>query len=174
MSDNTSSGQGRPSRQASTRRVAAKEVTGPLHWPTLTPHDAEREWKNLGKWVTGLRERFDELDFHFIPACWYQHPAIVSALQALKDHERVAYDPSSPASAGTEWFRAYRDITSQLRTFSGYLRCTTTEHFPSRPVLAGDDEAWTKFVGEDVAERRRRAVAAALSSVEDVEREHEV
>jgi hypothetical protein len=142
--------------------VTAKEVTAPLHWPNLTALDAEREWPALRAWVTGLRERYDELDFHFIPACWYHHPAIVSALQALRDHERVAYDPSSPASAGTDWFRAYRDITSQLRTFSGYLRCTTTEHFPSRPVPTADEEAWNEFVANDVAERRREAVARAL------------
>ena len=166
MSDNTPSGAARPTRQASARRAATKEVTAPLYWPTLTPLDAEREWPALRTWVTRLRERYDELDSHFIPACWYRHPAIVSALQALRDHERVAYDPSSPASAGTDWHRAYRDITSQLRSFSGYLRCTNTEHFPSRPVLVGDEEAWTKFVGEDVAERRRRAVASALGETQ--------
>ncbi len=162
VSDNTSSGQGRRSRQASTRRVAAKEVTAPLYWSTLKPLDAEREWPALRAWVTGLRERYDELDFHFIPACWYQHPAIVSALQALRDHERVAYDPSSPASSGTDWHRAYRDITSQLRSFSGYLRCTNTEHFPSRPVLAEDEEAWRTFVTDDVVRRRREAVERVL------------
>lgn len=162
MSENTPVGQSRPTRQASTRRVAAKEVTGPLHWPTLTPLDAAREWKNLDEWITGLRGRYDELDFHFIPACWYQHPAIVSALQALKDHERVAYDPSSPGSAGTDWFRAYRDITSQLRTFSGYLRCTATDHFPPRPVPSIDEAAFDEFVAIDVARRRREAVERAL------------
>jgi hypothetical protein len=162
MSEDTPSGQGRPSRQASSRRVVTKEVTAPLHWPTLTPLDAEREWPALRTWVTGLRERYDELDFHYVPACWFMHPAIVSALQALKDHERVAYDPSSPASSGTDWHRAYRDITIQLRAFSGYLRCTNTEHFPSRSVPVADEEAWTKFVAEDVAERRRRAITSAL------------
>ncbi|KJF15807.1 hypothetical protein [Acidithrix ferrooxidans] len=171
MSDHTPSVPGRPTRPASARRVATKEVTAPLHWPTITPFEAEREWPALRAWVTDLRERYDELDFHYVPACWYQHPAIVSALQALRDHERVAYDASSPLSAGTEWHRAFRDATNQLRTFSGYLRCTTTEHFPSRPVLAEDEEAWRTFVAKDVAERRRRAVAAALSSVADVERE---
>lgn len=167
MSDNTPSGQGRPTRRVSTPRVAKENVTAPLHWPKLTPLDAEREWPALRAWVTGLRERYDELDFHFIPACWYYHPAIVSALQALRDHERVAYDPSSPASAGTDWFRAYREITSQLRTFSGYLRCTTTEHFASRPIPTVDEEAWNEFVANDVAERRREAVARALDLSEE-------
>ena len=144
------------------RQEASDEVTAPIHWPTLAPLDAEREWLALRFWVTGLRERFDELDFHFIPACWYEHPAIVSALQALKDHERVAYDPSSPASAGTDWHRAYRDLTSQLRTFRGNLRCTNTEHFPSRPIPVMDEESWAKFIADDVADRRRQAVARAL------------
>ena len=162
MSDHTPSVPDRPARPASARRVAAKEVTAPLFWPTITPFEAEREWPALRAWVTGLRERYDELDFHFIPACWYQHPAIVSALQALRDHERVAYDASSPASSGTDWHRAYRDITSQLRSFSGYLRCTNSEHFSSRPVLVEDEEVWRTFVTDDVARRRREAIDRAL------------
>ncbi|MHB2029261.1 MAG: hypothetical protein ACYCPT_10645 [Acidimicrobiales bacterium] len=138
-------------------------MTAPLFWPTLTPLDAEREWPALRAWVTGLRERYDELDFHYVPACWYQHPAIVSALQALKDHERVAYDASSPASAGTDWHRAYRDMAALLRTFTSNLRCTNTEHFASRPVPSIDDKLFDDFVADDVARRRRKAIGHALA-----------
>ncbi|MHB2029397.1 MAG: hypothetical protein ACYCPT_11345 [Acidimicrobiales bacterium] len=162
MSDHTPSGPGRPTRPASTRRVAAKEVTGPLHWPTLTPLDAEREWPALRAWVTGLRERYDELDFHYVPACWFMHPAIVSCLQGLRDHEKMSYDPSSPASAGTEWHRAFRDMVALLRTFTSNLRCTNTEHFASRPTPSVDDKLFDEFVAEDIARRRREAIDRAL------------
>ncbi|HUZ68272.1 MAG TPA: hypothetical protein VMU65_01045, partial [Candidatus Saccharimonadales bacterium] len=85
-------------------------MTPPVHWPSLSPLEAERAWPELRAWVTALRERYEDLDYHVIPACWYEHPAHVAALQALKDHERIAYDKTAPGSSGTDWHRAYRDM----------------------------------------------------------------
>lgn len=44
-------------------------------------------------------------------------------LQALKDHERVAYGPDARGMAGTDWHRALRDLTVMLRQFAADLTC---------------------------------------------------
>jgi hypothetical protein len=163
MSESTPAGQGRPTRQPSTRRVATVEVMGPVHWPTLTPVDAEREWPALRAWADQQRERYpQDLDGHVVPNCWYAHESHVMALQALRDYERVAFDPSSSASGAVDWHRAYRDIVAVLRTLTANLRCTATEHFPSRPVPSIDEAAFAQCVAADIARRRREAVERAL------------
>jgi hypothetical protein len=81
------------------------------------------------------------------------------ALQALRDHERAAYAKSSPASSGTDWHRAYRDVTSLMRAFTADLRCS---HGPE----SAETEAFDQFVADDIARRRRRATAVALGRSE--------
>jgi len=81
------------------------------------------------------------------------------ALQALKDHERVAYATTSPASAGTDWHRAFRDLAALLRQFTADLRCG---HGPEY----NDPATFDDFVVEDSARRRRRAATVALGHPE--------
>ena len=136
-------------------RETSGEANGPLHWPSLAPFVAEREWPELAEWVQALRQRYQGLDSYVVPACWYEHESLVVALQALKDHERVAYDASSPASSGTDWHRAFRDISGLLRQFTADLRCG---HGPEH----GDVELFGMFIATDIARRRRRAATVAL------------
>jgi hypothetical protein len=77
-------------------------------------------------------------------------------LQALKDHERVAYGLDAPGTAATDWHRALRDLTAMLRQFNADLRCG---HGPE----AATGGAVEKFVADDIARRRRRAATVALS-----------
>ncbi len=137
------------------RDQADDVVNAPLHWPSVTPFVAQEEWPRLAQWVDALRRRYRGLDSYVVPACWYAHESLVVALQALKDHERASYDPSSPASSATDWHRAFRDITSLLRQFSADLRCG---HGPEY----GDVELFGMFVANDIAQRRRRAATVAL------------
>ena len=134
---------------------ADDDVNAPLHWPSLGPFAAQGEWPELATWVEALRQRYRGLDSYVVPACWYEHESLVVALQALKDHERVAYDQSSPASSATDWHRAFRDIASLLRQFTADLRCG---HGPEY----GDIELFGMFVANDIARRRRRAATVAL------------
>lgn len=163
MSDHAPSRE-RRGRSTPGRGAARNEAKGPIHWSTLSPLDAQREWPALRAWVDDLRERYPEdLDHHVIPSsCWFAHESHVVALQALKDHERVAYDPDSPASSAVDWHRALRDVVALLRTCTSNLRCTATEHFPARPVPAIDEAAFAKVVADDVARRRRKAIDRAL------------
>ncbi len=144
--------------RATARKTSAEtsgEANGPLHWPSLAPFVAEREWPELAEWVAALRQRYRGLDSYVVPACWYEHESLVVALQALKDHERASYDASSPASSATDWHRAFRDVTALLRQFTADLRCG---HGPEH----GDVELFGMFVATDIARRRRRAATVAL------------
>ena len=132
------------------------EARPPIHWPSLGPVDAQREWPQLRAWVDAMRERYRGLDSYVVPACWFEHESIVVALQALRDHERVAYDTTSPGSSGTDWHRAYRDVTAMLRQFTADLRCG---HGPEY----AEEELFNEFVGNDISRRRRRAATVALS-----------
>ena len=162
MSDQASS-RDRRGRPTPSGGAAANEVKCPIHWPTLSPLDAEREWPALRAWVDDLRERYPEdLDAHAIsPNCWYRHESHVMALQALKDHERVAYDLSSPASGAVDWHRAFRDTVALLKSWTSQQRCTAAEHF-ARQIPALDEKLLDDFVTEDVARRRREAIDRAL------------
>jgi len=142
-------------------KVASDEekIDPPIHWPSLAAIPAEREWSGLREWVDELRERYKGIDSYVVPACWYEHQSLVLALQALKDHERVAYATSSPASSGTDWHRAFRDITAMLRQFTADLRCG---HGPEHAERKSFDD----FVKEDIARRRRHAATVALGHSE--------
>jgi len=136
-----------------------EKIEPPIHWPSLAAIAAEREWSQLRQWVDELRERYKGIDSYVVPACWYEHQSLVLALQALKDHERVAYAKSSPASSGTDWHRAFRDITAMLRQFTADLRCA---HGPGH----AEEETFDHFVKEDIARRRRHAATVALGHSE--------
>ena len=145
--------------RTATRESGGEEVEAPIHWPSLAALNAQREWPKFSAWVSELRDRYKGLDSYVVPACWYEHESLVMALQALRDHERVAYAKSSPASSGTDWHRAYRDITALLRQFTADLRCG---HGPE----SAEPGAFDTFVAADVARRRRQATAAALGQSE--------
>ena len=136
-------------------REKADAVNAPLHWPSLGPFAAQGEWPKLAEWVDALRQRYRGLDSYVVPACWYEHESLVVALQALKDHERVAYHQSSPASSATDWHRAFRDIAALLRQFTADLRCGHGPEYAER-------ELFDTFVTNDIAQRRRRAATVAL------------
>ena len=97
------------------------DIAGPVHWPDVAAVDATQEWESLRRWVDQLIGRFAHLDHHVIPLCWWRHNGHVEALAALRDHERVCYAESSPATAAVDWHRAFRDIEARLREWTGIL-----------------------------------------------------
>lgn len=162
MSDQASSREPR-ARPTPSGGVAANEVKCPIHWPSLSVARASEEWVTLRHYVDDLRARYPyDLDAHAVPNCWYAHESHVMALQALRDYERVAYDPSSPASGAVDWHRAYRDVVALLRTFTANIRCSE-EHVPSRLIPALDEKFFAEFVALDIARRRREAIDRALN-----------
>jgi hypothetical protein len=140
---------------------SAEEIAPPLHWPSLTPAEAEAQWPQLAAWVDALRARFEDCDTHVVPRCWYLHPSIVGALQALRDHERVSYSSKAPGASGTDWHRAYRDITGILKLIVAKLKCER-EHVAPIERPATDPDAFHKFMTDDVAQRRQLALQRAM------------
>lgn len=139
------------------------DIAGPVHWPDVAAVDATQEWESLRRWVDQLIGRFAHLDHHVIPLCWWRHNGHVEALAALRDHERVCYAESSPATAAVDWHRAFRDIEARLREWTGILSCGSIHDPRLRPERAGDDDEWARFVDGDVAARNQAALDHALS-----------
>ena len=132
------------------------DIDGPLCWPKLHAADAPEAWTELRQWVEQLVERFSHLDHHAIPNCWWRHNGHVEALVALRDHERMCYSDSSPATAGVEWHRAFRDIETRLREWTSTLACGSAHDLRPRPDRVTDALEWETFVAADT---RRRAQA---------------
>lgn len=150
-------------RPTPSSEATANEV-GPIHWPSLGPLDASREWLALRAWTNDWLARQPEALDHRVmpPACYFRHPILVSLVQSLKDFERVAFSNNSPASAAVDYFRAEKFVVEALKAETSRLRCTLDQHFPPRPVPSIDEKLFDDFVAEDVARRRREAVERAL------------
>ncbi len=99
------------------------EIPGATHWPEVLGVDAVARWEELRAWVDQLQERFSHLDHHVVPRCWWRHNEHVEALSALRDHERSSFAATAPATAPVDWFRALRDVTALLRSWTGDLSC---------------------------------------------------
>lgn len=142
------------------------DIGGPLCWPKLPAADAPEVWAELRRWVEQLIERFSHLDHHAIPNCWWRHNGHVEALVALRDHERMCYSDSSPATAGVEWHRAFRDIEARLREWTSTLACGSAHDPRPRPDRVPDAPEWEDFVAADT---HGRAQAQPRPSGEDAE-----
>jgi hypothetical protein len=129
------------------------DILGPLYWPGVPAADSATAWSDLRRWVDELLERFPHLDHHVIPMCWWRHNGHVEALAALRDHQRVCYDDSSPPTAAMEWHRAFRDIEARLREWTSTLACGATHDPRGRSARATDESEWDQFVAAD-SERR--------------------
>src|SRR4051794_8502857 len=103
-----------------------EDVPTPTCWPQVCADNAGEEWEALQAWVEELKHRFHHLDHHVIPSCWLQHNEHVEALVALRDQERMSFSDNAPATAPIDWFRALRDITALMRSWTSELPCGTT------------------------------------------------
>jgi hypothetical protein len=120
----------------------------------MSPDVAAREWPELLDWVEGLRGRYEAFDEKILPPCWYQHQCYVSALQSLRDFERVAYANNAPGSAGVDWHRALRDIEALITRWSAGPVACVGGHKASKRAGPVDDDVFAKFLTLDLARRR--------------------
>jgi hypothetical protein len=139
-----------------------QEVEGPLRWSAIPASEAAEEWTDLRGWVEALVTRFPHLDHHVIPLCWWQHNGHVEVLAALRDHERICYSDSSPATAAVDWHRAFRDIESRLREWTATLACGSTHDPRLRPPRTVDEDDWAAFVAQDIQRREQAAIRRAV------------
>ena len=139
------------------------EITGPIHWPDLSAHEAALEWPALRTWVERLMARFSHLDHHVIPRCWFLHNGHVEALSALRDQERINYGETAPGTAGVDWHRAFRDVEARLREWTTQLACGATHEDRTHQVRSLDSDEWDHFVNGDVTDRENKAVNDTLA-----------
>jgi hypothetical protein len=132
------------------------EIPGATHWPDVLAVEAAAQWGELRAWVEQLQERFSHLDHHVVPRCWWRHNEHVEALSALRDHERSSFATTAPATAPVDWFRALRDVTALLRSWTGDLSCGAAhQDSPTRASPPAVTE-WERFVQADVERRKEQ------------------
>ena len=129
------------------------EIPMATHWPSMSADEARINWINLFKWVEELRVRFSHLDHHVIPPCWWRHNGHVEALSALRDHELVSFMESAPASAPVDWFRALRDISSILRSWTGENSCSASHVESFLNPISADSSDVRDFIANDIDRR---------------------
>lgn len=132
------------------------DIPSATHWPSIPAGSAAKEWEDLRAWVEQLQHRFAHLDHHVIPTCWWRHNEHVEALLALRDHERVSFLASAPATAPVEWMRALRDISALLRSWAAEHPCGSSHQESPLRVQQSDLNGWQEHVAADV-ERRLQA-----------------
>lgn len=137
-------------------------LAGPTRWPEIPAVDIAAELGELRGWVEELLERFPHLDHTVIPACWWRHNGHVEALQALRDHERVSYADSSPATAGVDWHRAFLLIEARLREWTGWSGCASGHKEPIPQLRRLDAGEWENHIRQQVERRQRREIDSAL------------
>lgn len=137
------------------------DIPAPTFWPAVPAVDAAVEWADLRDWVADLQARFETLDHHVIPRCWWRHNSHVEALAALRDHERSSFSDTAPSTAPVDYLRALRDVTSLLKTWTGDLGCATAHQPQPAPPTTVDADGWERHVTSDVARRRNREIQNA-------------
>ena len=116
----------------------------------------------LRDWVERLQRRFDHLDHHFIPACWWRRNEHVEALVALRDHERVSFSEIAPATAPLDWFRALRDITTLLGAWTADQACDTIHQRPTARLRSQHRDGWDEHVAADIAQGEQAVIDDSL------------
>jgi hypothetical protein len=134
--------------------VKPEDIPAATHWPSLDPEKAAQEWEQLRSWVDELRRRFESLDHHVIPHCWWRHNGHVEALTALRDHERVSFADLAPATAPLDWLRGLRDTAAVLRSWTADLACGAAHQPPIPQSPTFDQDEWSRHVEADLAARR--------------------
>ena len=142
------------------------EIPGATYWPEVLGVEAAAQWEELRVWVEQLQERFSHLDHHVVPRCWWRHNEHVEALSAFRDHERSSFAATAPATAPVDWFRALRDVTAMLRSWSGDLSCGAVHQNPPSRSSPPPAPEWQCFVRADVERRREQETdrAAVVNS----------
>jgi hypothetical protein len=109
------------------------------------------------------------LDYHVVPRCPRRHNEHGEALSALRDHERSGLASTAPATAPINRFRALRDVTALLWSWTGDLSCGVAHQDSptraSRPAVA----EWEQFVQADVERRKEREIACSSAVSGDEE-----
>ncbi|MFE7845276.1 hypothetical protein ACFUTX_08805 [Microbacterium sp. NPDC057407] len=129
-----------------TSRDVSSEAIGAhiVDWYTLPDTDAAAEWDALRRWVEWATVRYN-IPQTVIPACWYQHGALVEELSALHTAHRAAFDSSDAGYGPIGWHE--RLTIAVPRLAKAYGGGCNNGHQTSKPRTwlepGADWDAWT-------------------------------
>lgn len=112
-------------RQQAGPRKAPANMPWPLRWSELDRDAAAHAWSWLIDWVGWLVDRYQLAEE--LPACWYQHPALVEELTALAAAWQVAYDDTGSADGPLLWHERLTRARDRLRDWDT-TRCRNGTH----------------------------------------------
>ena len=136
--------------------AAPPEPPRPTCWQALEPEEMPDAWAELRAWVEELVRRYPHLDHHVVPACWRHHNEHAEALVALRDYERLAFFPSSPASSPYNFQIALGQVEARLREWTARAGCLGEHREQPTGLRPVPKEEWEAFVAADVARREAR------------------
>ena len=131
------------------------EPPGPTDWRAIEPDEAPEAWDELRSWVEDLVRRYPSFDHHVVPACWFRHNSHVEALVALRDYERLAFFPSSPASSPYNYQIALAQTESRLREWTARAGCLGEHREQPANLPAPSPDEWAAWVAQDQDFRKK-------------------
>jgi len=123
---------------------------GPINWTKAQAVTRRAAWADLREWVPRTCHRYG-LDHRTVPPCWYEHPALVDVLCALREMHRWCYDPSAPLNRPSEFHIRLRDLESRLIELTARTGCNRDTHRAEQPyALPIDGDRFHDRVEADV------------------------
>ncbi|MGE0170969.1 hypothetical protein [Nocardioides sp.] len=149
--------------------------TAPVHWPSLTVDQAQREWALLAEWVEEILVPWYGIIRGDLPDCWALHRTAVVELSWWRGTYVQAYQARSPATLAAEWHDRWRRIAlANIRAAISDRLCAPGRHQTSEDELRAARPTAPREPGssgsyrQQLAERRHwnafyeQAVAADL------------
>lgn len=87
-----------------------------VNWRTLDPDTAAETWERLADWVDWFTDRY-QIPQRKIPACWYQHPALVEELSALHTAWTVSFDTVDAGYGPIGWHERLAAALPRMATW---------------------------------------------------------
>jgi len=122
--------------------MVAPVIPEVLFWPDIPPDEIESAWEDLRAWVAELLGRFQWIDHHVVPNCWWRHNELVEVLSAIRGHAQIAFLAGQPPTAATDWFRSMRDLLGMARTWVAESGCAAGHVERAPRVTSIDPDDW--------------------------------
>lgn len=128
-----------------------------VNWRELDDNQARAEWVALRSWVEWMTVRYN-IPVSMVPACWWQHPALVEELSALHSAHEAAFDERDTGFGPVNWHERF--ATAQTRLSRAYSGSCSDGHSPRKPRSwsgVTDEDEWDAWTNRAHADQPPRA-----------------